>query len=103
MPDVPPEEKGMLEYRSGSAAPVSGLAMASLVLGLVAVPMDIFYFLGMPLGLVAIGLGIVAVVRVNRLGLRGKPFAIAGIVLGILSILVGIGCGFFVAYSLRGV
>jgi len=63
-----------------------GLAIASLVLGLfILVPL-----LGMLCGLIAIVFGIIALVQIskNKGALKGKGLAIAGIVLGVIGIIV---------------
>ena len=61
----------------------SGLAIASLVLGLVSfIPL-----IGVPLGILAIILGIIGLNKIKKMGLGGKKMAIAGIILGILGII----------------
>lgn len=70
--------------------PKSGLAIASLILGLVSfIPM-----LGVILGIIAIVLGSIALRKINKFGLGGKRLAIAGIILGLLGIIFT-----FVLYS----
>lgn len=66
----------------------SGLAIASLVLGLLSI-IPGFGFLGF----IAIILGIVSIVKIKKNGLRGKNMAISGIILGVSGIILG-----FVAY-----
>ena len=61
----------------------SGLAIASLVLGILAVVTFWTYVGGILLGLIAIVLGVIALGRVRR----GRGMAIAGVVLGTLGLL----------------
>ncbi len=72
----------------GATPPNSGLAVASLVCGIISVLGACFWGLGAVLGLVAIGLGIGAIAQVkNNSGrMRGKGMAIGGITTGIASI-----------------
>jgi hypothetical protein len=74
----------------GYGAPkTNGLATASLVCGLVSLPGYIFC-IGLPLALVAVVLGIVAITQVNKTpGEKGKEMAIAGIVIGALGLVGG--------------
>lgn len=65
----------------------NGLAIGSLVCGLVSLPGYIFC-LGFPLGIIAIVLGIVALNQIDPAsGQKGKEMAIAGIVVGGLGLL----------------
>ncbi len=61
----------------------SGLAIASLVLGII----SFFPLIGILLGIVATVLGIVALGQIKDKGLEGKKMAIAGIILGVLGVL----------------
>jgi hypothetical protein len=63
----------------------SGMGVAALVVGIGALLTSVIVFVGMPLALVAIGLGIAGRAR------KGKGMAIAGIVLGVLALLAGFG------------
>ena len=65
----------------------SGLAIASLVLGILAVVTFWTYVGGILLGLVAIVLGAIALGRVRRGRAAGRGMAIAGVVLGTLGLL----------------
>lgn len=69
--------------------PRTGLAVASLVLGIIAIP-TAFVCVGPLLGIIAIIMGIVAVVRASGDPMRhgGKGLAIGGIVTGVLSIIL---------------
>jgi hypothetical protein len=67
----------------------NGLATASLVCGLVSLPGYIFC-IGLPLAIVAVVLGIVAITQINKApGEKGKEMAIAGIVIGALGLAGG--------------
>lgn len=61
----------------------SGLATASLILGLVSfIPL-----VGVLLGILAIIIGIVGLNNIKKMGLGGKKMATAGIILGVLGII----------------
>ena len=82
------------ERTSHSAAeqkPGSGLAIASLVCGILGVLTGIFIFSGLSLGLAGIVLGIVALVKVKNGTASGKGMAIGGIVTGALGMIVAVG------------
>lgn len=68
--------------------PGSGLAIASLVCGILGVLTGIFIYSGVSLGLAGIVLGIVALVKVKNGTASGKGLAIGGIVTGVLSFVV---------------
>ena len=71
-----------VDYALGGAPRTAGIAVAALVFGLFAfIPMC-----GLPLGLLAIGLGISAAERIKRSDgrLEGRGLAVAGIVLGVI-------------------
>lgn len=70
--------------------PTDGFAIASLVTALVG------------LGLVAIGLGIAALVRIGRHGSRGRGLAIAGIAVGTVTAVVAIAIGAVVVTAVLG-
>lgn len=66
----------------------SGLAIASLVCGILGTLTGIFIYSGVSLGLAGIVLGIVALVKVKNGTASGKGLAIGGIVTGVLSFVV---------------
>lgn len=73
------------------AAKRSGMAVASLVLGIVAAALSwvpIVNNLAFLVGLVGLVLGIVAIVGCGRKGKSGKGLAIAGVVLGVVALVV---------------
>ena len=64
----------------------SGLAIASMVLGIVSVVISLFWILSIPIAITAIVLGSVALVKKYT----GKGMSIAGIVTGAVTLLIGI-------------
>ncbi len=72
--------------KGGNKASTSGLAITSLVLGILA----LYPVLGVILGIVGIILGIVALNKIKKTGLQGKNLAIAGIILSIIGIIITI-------------
>jgi len=67
----------------------TGLAVASLVLGILAV-LTGFFLLGGLLGLIAVILGIVALGKVKRGEAGGRGMAIGGIVTGVIGMLIAV-------------
>jgi len=69
----------------------AGGAVASLVLGILAVPL-VFYFIGFPLAIAGIVCGIVGLVGVKKGGGRitGKAMSIAGLALSVIALATGI-------------
>ena len=78
-------------YPGYQQKPGSGLAIASLVCGILGVLTGIFIFSGLSLGLAGIVLGIVALVKVKNGTASGKGMAIGGIVTGALGMIVAVG------------
>ena len=74
-------------YPGYQPKPGSGLAIASLVCGILGVLTGIFIFSGLSLGLAGIVLGIVALVKVKNGTASGKGMAIGGIVTGALGMI----------------
>ncbi|NLL80610.1 MAG: DUF4190 domain-containing protein [Clostridiales bacterium] len=72
----------------------SGLAIASMVCGIVSIVICCAWYLAAPLGIAAIALGIIN--NVKKLG--GKGMAISGIITGSFGLLLAI--GWFVVYLL---
>jgi len=68
----------------------SGMAIASLVLGILALVTFWTIFGGILLGLIAIVLGVIALGRVRKGRAAGRGLAIAGVVLGTLGLLLSL-------------
>ena len=64
----------------------SGMAVASMVLGIVSIIISCFYYLALPAAIVGLVLGIISI----KGGKGGKGMAIAGIIMCSISILIGI-------------
>jgi heme/copper-type cytochrome/quinol oxidase subunit 2 len=82
--DVPPPPGGPLTYESYvQSPPMSGMAVASLVTGILALVFNICVLsLSIPLAVLAVIFGFVAKSRANQGEVSGKGLAIAGIVCG---------------------
>ncbi len=76
---APPQGYGY--YAGPSQRPMSGKAVASLVLGILSI---VFCYLGFIPGVVAIVLGVMAKRDIDRTGLEGRGLAQAGFVCGIV-------------------
>lgn len=70
----------------------NGLAIASLVIGAISLPMAWCYGIGIPLGIVALVIGLIALrqIRSNPIPTKGEGLAIAGAILGGAAIAVGV-------------
>jgi hypothetical protein len=72
----------------GSASQ-NGLATVSLILGILALPLSVLLsgnFIAVLLGIAAVITGVIALKQVKTHGSKGKGLALAGIILGSLSI-----------------
>ena len=81
-----------MSLRGGGAQGVSGLAIASMVCGIVSIPGVCLYGLGFAIGIVAVVLGEIANNRVKRgeASPSSKGYATAGRVCGWISIAAGL-------------
>ena len=78
-----PQPQGTLSYNTARPAPSNGFAIASLVLGIAAFPLVIFYCMGVIPALLAIIFGFIARGKVKRGEIEaGAGMALAGIILG---------------------
>lgn len=68
--------------------PSNGLAIASLVLGIISIPLFCFPFISIPCAIAGIVLGIVAKVQINKGAASGSGMAVGGIVCGAAGIVV---------------
>ncbi|MBW0103136.1 DUF4190 domain-containing protein [Pseudonocardia sp. KRD291] len=92
-PQNPGGYPGPAGYGAGPRSPKNGLAIAALVLGILALVVTITVIgvvLGIPLGLLAVILGIVGVRRVGKGIATNKGVAIAGIVTGALGLIASV-------------
>jgi len=68
----------------------NGIAVASLVLGICALVLFFLWFLAPILGLLAIIFGALGISKANKIGGKGKGLAIAGLITGVLGLLISI-------------
>ncbi|ROQ37444.1 uncharacterized protein DUF4190 [Frondihabitans sp. PhB188] len=87
-PPAAPPSNDAYAQPGAAAGKLNGLAVASLVVGIVGVTF-VLSFYGIP-GLVALILGIVSRRQIKATGQRGAGFALAGIILGAIGIVIGI-------------
>ncbi|AMY21256.1 MULTISPECIES: DUF4190 domain-containing protein [Nocardiaceae] len=77
------------------ASPKNGMGIAALIVGILALLTSFTIFGGILLGIAAVILGIIGRSRVKKLVATNKGMATAGIVLGVLSIVVAAALTFF--------
>ena len=70
---------------------INKLAVAGFVLSLVGLVLFILHWIAAVIALVGLILSIVGKVQINRTGARGNGFALAGIIIGIIGVIVGAG------------
>ena len=86
-PGQPPY--GQVPY--GQPAPSSGLAIGSLITGILSIPACCLWFLSIPLGLAAVIMGFIAKGKISRGQATGSGMATAGIITGAIGLLISIG------------
>ncbi|HEY2197961.1 MAG TPA: DUF4190 domain-containing protein, partial [Mycobacterium sp.] len=64
----------------------NGLAIASLITSIAGIPLSFLCYLGLPLAIAGIVLGIVSLSQVNRTPQQGRGLAIAGIAIGSITV-----------------
>ena len=72
-------------YQAGSYR-TNGLAIASLITSIAGIPLSFLCYLGLPLAIAGIVLGIVSLSQVNRTPQQGRGLAIAGIAIGSITV-----------------
>lgn len=87
-PPVAPQSNDAYAQPGATAGKLNGLSVAALVVGIASVTI-ILTFSGIT-GLVALILGIVARRQTIARGQRGAGFALAGIILGAIGLVIGI-------------
>lgn len=85
----PPMTPG-IQYQPQPQRAGNGMAVASLICGIVACVLFCFGFISVPLGVVAIVLGVIANGKAGRGEATGAGMAKAGLVLGILAVVLSI-------------
>ncbi len=76
----------------------SGVAVAALVLGVLAIPLALTVYLGALAGMLGLLLGLIGVVRTRRGRATGRGMALAGVVTGLIGLVLATS---LVALSLR--
>jgi hypothetical protein len=64
----------------------NGLAIASLITAIAGIPLSFLCYLGLPLAVAGIVLGIVSLTQINQAHQQGRGLAIAGIVIGSVTV-----------------
>ncbi|MGW7318230.1 DUF4352 domain-containing protein [Streptomyces sp. NPDC054865] len=97
-----PGHPGYAGYPAPAPA-TNGLAVAALTLGIIAIPATLapfFFWLGTLVGLTALGMGIGAMAAARH-GAARKGMALAGTILGVVSVLTSVGGGFLTVAVVR--
>jgi hypothetical protein len=89
MSQMPPVQPGYQGPMPGAAKP-AGLAIASMVLGIISAVTFCAWYLSVPCGIIAIVLGVVAKGKVTRGEGSGGGMATAGTVLGVIGVTLSI-------------
>ena len=84
-PNVPREQTQLNYQGLGGQTPTDGMAIASLVLGIVSFPLQCLYGLGMIPAILAIVFGFLARGRIKRGERSGAGMALAGLLCGFIS------------------
>ncbi len=71
----------------------SGIAVAALVLGVLAIPLALTVYLGLLTGLLGVLLGLAGVVRTRRGRAAGRGMAVAGMVTGLVGLVIAASLG----------
>jgi hypothetical protein len=87
----------------GSSRPVrrSGIAVAALVLGVLAIPLALTVYLGVIAGLIGLLLGLIGVIRTRPGRATGRGMAIAGAVTGLIGLVMAIALGVLSLHTYR--
>lgn len=97
----PSARPNMMAYRTANQDPGNGLAVASMVLGIVSFPLLIFYCAGFITAILAIVFGFIARGKIHRGETQvGKGMATAGIIMGVIYFVLAIALiGLFTAIT----
>lgn len=95
-PTPPPAVPTVIYLQPAPKPPSNPLALASLVCGIASAPLLFCCYIGLPLSLVALGLGVAGLIQSDQLNGLGRTHAIAGMagaacpwVLGAILVFVG--------------
>jgi hypothetical protein len=89
MSQMPPVQPGYQGPMPGAAKP-AGMAIASMVLGIISAVTFCAWYISVPCGIIAICLGMVAKGKINRGEGGGSGMATAGLVLGVIGVAIAI-------------
>ncbi len=88
-------------YGGYAAGPSNGMAVASMIVGILSIPMTFLYCVGLPCGIVAIILGHIAYGKARRGEAAGAGLALAGLICGYVSVLLAVGMAVLLAVAVR--
>ena len=89
MSQMPPGQP--MSYSQPPQQKSAGLSIASMILGILSIPVCCVWFLSIVFGLLGIILGVIARGKVSRGEASGGGMAITGIVCGVIGLLFGLG------------
>jgi hypothetical protein len=102
-PEPPPPSTSPLDEHPAPVADTrkrSGRAIASLILGIIAVLVSVFPIAGLALGIIGLVIGANAAADIRRTGQAGAGQARAGQILGTIAIVLSIGIWILAAVAL---
>lgn len=73
----------------------SGIAIAALVLGVLAIPLAFTIYLGVLVGLLAVALGVAGLVSTRGGRRSGRGMAVAGLITGLLGLVFAVSLGLY--------
>jgi hypothetical protein len=98
MPEQPPPSRWVSgEPADDPVGPVrrSGVAVAALVVGVLAIPLALTVYLGVLTGLLAALLGLIGLLRTRAGRAAGRGMAVAGIVAGLVGLVLAVALGVY--------
>jgi hypothetical protein len=98
MPEQPPPSPWVSqEPTDRPIGPVrrSGVAVAAVVLGVLAIPLALTVYLGALTGLLALLLGLIGLFRTRRGRATGRGMAVAGLIAGLVGLVLAVSLGVY--------
>jgi Domain of unknown function (DUF4190) len=98
VPEQPPPSRRVSEDSAdGPVRPIrrSGVAVAALVFGVLAIPLALTVYLGLLCGLLGLLLGVIGLVRTRQGRAIGRGMAVAGLIAGLVGLVLAASLGLY--------